>query len=155
NPVHADHAFDLLQGAHDRLQLGDVGTIEGEHVDRPPVVAGAAVGFADVDALAAERLPHGGQDAGPIGGGGPEHHRPVDLRLRIPGNFAATLGIGVEGLGTFAPVHGDAAPARDEADDLVAGERIAALGVAHEHVVDAGELDRAARPPRHLAHDGL
>ena len=52
----------------------------------------------------------------------------------------AALGIEIEALVAVAAVHGDAAAARDEADDRIAGQRLAALREAHEDVV------LAARP---------
>ena len=42
---------------------------------------------------------------------------------------------------------GDAATARDEAEDVVARQRVAALGVADEDVVDAVEPDAAVVAP--------
>ena len=117
---------------------------EREDVDRLAVVAGAAVRFADVDPLLAERVPDGGQDAGAVRG-----HRPgaaparLIFALRVPRDLDAALGIGVERLRAAAAVDRDAATARDEAEDVVAGQRIAALGVADEHVVDAVEADAA------------
>ena len=52
--LDGDDAFDLLQGLHHALQLLQVRAHEREDVHRAPVVAGAAVGLADVDALRAE-----------------------------------------------------------------------------------------------------
>ena len=47
-------------------------------------------------------------------------------------------------------VHGDPATHRDVADDRVAGDGRAALREAHEHVLDAGDVDADA-----IARDGL
>ena len=103
----------------------------------------------------AEGLAHGGQDAGLVRGGDRELHRAVDLGLRVPAHLDAALGVGVERLGAFAAVDGDAAAAGDEADDGVAGQRVTALGVAHQHVVDAADLDAGLVAPGDLAHELL
>ncbi len=79
----------------------------------------------------------GREDAGLVRGRDAELHRAVDLRLRVPADLHAALGIRVERLRALAAMNRDAAAARDEADDGVAGQRVTALGVAHEHVVDA------------------
>ena len=42
-------------------------------------------------------------------------------------------------------MHGNAAPARDIADDVVARHGVTALGQAHEHIVLALDDDAAAR----------
>ena len=126
---------------------------EREEVHRAPVVARAAVGLADVDPLGHERLPDVGEDARAVRGHDAELHAAVDPRLAVPGDLDAPLGVGVERLRAAAAVDGDAAPARDEAEDVVAGERVAALGVAHEHVVDPVDADRALVALDDLAHE--
>src|SRR5690606_29915829 len=114
------------------LQALQIGAEESEGVRGPAVVAGAAGGLADVDPELVEGLPHGGEDAGAIGGGDRDLHRAVDLRLRIPAHLDLALRIGLEGLLALAAVDRDPAAAGHEADDLVAGERVTALGEAHE-----------------------
>jgi hypothetical protein len=52
-------------------------------------------------------------------------------------------------------VHRDAAPARDEADDLVARQRVAALRVADEDVVDAVQNDARVVLAGDLADESL
>ena len=144
--LDGDDALDLLQRAHHVLQLREVRADEREDVDGAAVVAGAAVGLADVDALLAERLADGGEDAR---AGSRSSTRSCTGRLifafESQRDLDAALGIGVERLRAAAAVDGDAAAARDEAEDLVARQRVAALGVADEHVVDAVEADAAAR----------
>src|SRR5882672_3171760 len=56
-------ALHLLQGLHHALQLLQVLTDEREEVHGAPVVARAAVGLADVDALGHEALADVRQDA--------------------------------------------------------------------------------------------
>src|SRR6187431_139705 len=155
DPRHLDHAVHLLQGLHHVLQLAQVGAVEGEDVVRAAVVAGATVGFRDVDLFFAEGLAHGGQDAGLVGGGDRELHRAVDLGFRVPAHLDAAFGVGVEGLGAFTAVDGDPAAAGDEADDAVAGQRVAALGVAHQYVVDAADLDPGLVAAGDLAYEVL
>src|ERR1700742_242664 len=81
---HFDHAFDLRQGAHHRLQLRKVGTREGEDVAGAPVVPRAAVGLADVDLLRAECLSNVREDAWSVQGGALELDGPIDLGVRLP-----------------------------------------------------------------------
>ena len=51
-------------------------------------------------------------------------------------------------VGAVGAVHADAAATGDEADDLVAGHRRAAVGEPHEHVVEALDVDADAVGPR-------
>ena len=84
----------------------------------------------------------------------------VDLLLRL-------IPIGVEpavGLGGFfdidrhvaavARMNGDAVPAGDKADDLIAGQRVAALGKLDQTVVDAFHHDALAAFDAALCHHG-
>src|SRR6185369_419718 len=98
----------------------EIGTIEREHADGLAVVARPAVGFADVDALPAERLPYRRQDARAVGRRDAKLHGAIDLGLRIPGDFDPPLGIGVERLGAPSAVDRDASSPCDEPDDLIA-----------------------------------
>src|SRR5688500_7364053 len=117
DPGDFDDAGHFGKGAHHVLELAQVGAIEGENVAGAAVVTGAAVGFADVDALSAEGLTHHRQDAWLIGGGDAELYRAVDLGLGVPADLDAALGIGVERLHALAAMDRDAAAAGDEADD--------------------------------------
>src|SRR5688572_4506908 len=152
---HFDHAVHLGQRLHHALQLTQIATVEGEHVARAAVVAGATVAFADVDALGAERLADHRQNSGLVRGRDAQLHRAVDLRARIPLHVDPALRLGVEPLLALAPVHGDAAAAGDEADDGVTRQRVTALRVAHEHVVDAADLDAGRVAAGDLAHQLL
>src|SRR5262249_35432085 len=116
---------------------------EREHVDGAAVVARAAVRLADVDALRAEGLTDGREDARTVRRHDTELHAAIDLRLCIPADVDPALGIGVEGLRATTAMDRDAAAPRDEAEDVVTGQRIAALRVTDEHVVDAVEADAA------------
>ena len=66
------------------------------------------------------------------------------LLVAVPLDVDAALGIEVEALVAIAAVHGDAAAARDEADDRIARQRRAALREPHEDVLLAGDLDAAS-----------
>ena len=81
------------------------------------------------------------QDARLVGRHDLHADRPRLLELAVPLDLHAPIGILVDRLGAAERVHGDAAPARDEADDRIARQRRAALGEAHQHVVLAGDLD--------------
>src|SRR5690606_4611017 len=117
------------------------------------VVGGSTVGLGDVDVLLAEGLAHRRQNARLVVGGDAELHGPIDLGLGVPADLDAAFRIGVEGFDALAPVDGHAATARDEADDVVTRQRVTALGVAHQHVVDAGHRDAAAFAPAHAVDD--
>src|SRR6478735_4075167 len=141
DPRDLDHPVHLLQRLHHILQLTQIGTVEGEDVVRASVIPGATVGFGDVDLFFAEGLAHGGQDPRLIRGRDGQLDGAVDLGFRVPAHFDAALGVGIEGLAALTAVDGDAAAAGDEADDGVPGQRVTALGVADEHVVDAADFD--------------
>src|SRR5581483_7000785 len=93
--------------------------------------------------LRAEGLPHRREDARAVRRDDAQLHLAIDLRARVPRDLDAALGIGVERLRAAAPVNGETAPTRDEAEDVVARERIAAPRVANEHVVDAVQANAA------------
>src|SRR5690606_24841960 len=152
-PLHAP--VQLADRLHHVLELAQVGTVEGERVVGATVVAGATVRLADVHAVSAQRLAHGRQDPWLVRRGHADLHRAVDLRLAVPGDLDAPLGIRVEGFGTFAPVHRDAASPGDEPDDRVPGQRVTTAGVAHEDVVDPGDLEPRRRLPGDPPDDRL
>src|SRR4051812_31615847 len=147
------HALHLLKRPHHVLQLREIGAGEGEDVDGASVVTGAAVRLADVDALRAESMPNVGEDARAIGGHHSELHGAVDLGLGVPGDLDATLGIGIERFGASAAVNGDPAATRDESQDVVARQRIAAARVTNQHVIDAVQPNSALVALDHLAHE--
>src|SRR5580698_6985977 len=151
--LDGDDALDLLEGLHHALQLLQVLADEREEIHGSPVVAGAAVRLADVDALGHEALADVGEDARQVGRHDAELHAPVDPRLAVPRDLDAPLRIRVERLLTASPVDGHAAPARDEAEDVVAREGIATLGVTNEDVVDPVDADRPLVALHHLAHE--
>src|SRR5690606_20985809 len=85
-----------------------------------------------------------------------ERHGTIDRRAVAPVDGDAALWIRrVEHLGTIAPVYGDAPTARDEADDRIPRERIAALGVANELAVETVDANAIHVPPREPAHELL
>ena len=124
----------------------DVRDPEVEGLDRLLVLARRDVRRADVDARRSRSswspwraaradpptAPASGSCARTLGSGLPLH---VD----------APVGVELEDLGAIAQVHGHAAAARDEADDVVAGKRTAAAGEAHQHVGLAADADADSR----------
>lgn len=115
------HAVHLAERFHDTLELRQGAAMKGKRIVSATVVAGAAIRFGDVDVLRAERLAYRGENAGLVGRGDAELHRTVDLGFRIPGHIDAALWICIESLDAFTPVNGNATPASDEANDVVAG----------------------------------
>ena len=127
-----------------------------ERVDRAAILGRAAVGLVDVDALVGERLRDVREQAGLVGAQDLDRDLVLGLRVAVPLDVDAPLGIEIEPLVAIAAVHGDAAAARDEADDRIAGERRAALREPHEDVLLAGDLDSRRRlPARDLAEQRL
>src|SRR5262249_56019470 len=106
------------------------------------------------------------EQAGPVVGVHAHADAPGRRRARVPVDVDAPQRVELEGLLAVLRVDGDPAPARDVADDLVAGQRRAAAREAHQHVglaahADAGRgallaaaaeeapaLRRARPPPR-------
>ena len=62
----------------------------------------------------------------------------------VPRDFHSAFLIVVDGFGAGGGVDRDAATAGDEADDAVAGKRIAAASEADQHVIEIGDDDRVA-----------
>src|SRR6266511_2161414 len=149
------HAVDPLDGAHHGLELGEVADRDLE------VVHGAlarrhrpAARLRDVHAGLAEDVRDLREDARPVARDDAERDGALEVALHVPGDVDAPLGVDPEDLVARGGVDGDAAPARDEAHDRVAGHRVAAAAVADEDVLDAADPDAAGdRPPRDLAED--
>src|SRR5439155_22892734 len=95
----------------------------------------------------ADRLRHGGKEARAIDARHLHLDRPRRPLPVHPVHVDPPLRVALEHLRALERVHRDAAPARDEPRDALAGQRAAALPEAHEHVLDARDLDAALRLP--------
>ena len=72
-----------------------------------------------------------------IGSEDPQGDLPHELRILIPLDIHAACRIHVDGARASRMMDGDSAAARDETHDGLPRQRRAALGEAHEHVVDS------------------
>ena len=89
--------------------------------------SGADARGADVDVGARDRLRDLREHAGLVHRHGAHAHQARLRGLRLPLHVDAALGVEREGVLAVLHVHGDAATARDEADHVVARQRLAAV----------------------------
>src|SRR5438067_10173827 len=138
------HARNGADGAHHVVELLHVDDLDLEGRDGALLAVRARIRLQDVHAHVGERLAHASEQALAIVGADAEVDGALELAMHVPGDVDPPLGIGLQPLLAGARMHGDAAAARDEADDLVSRYRVAALGVADQHVVDAADAHAAA-----------
>ena len=136
-----DDAIDLLERPDDVLEMAQVAAQEAKCVGGAPIGPRAAGRLADVDAFGVEGFAHGGKNARTVGRRDAEFDGTIDLRFGVPRHVHLALRIGFEGLLAIATVNGDPATAGEKAHDLVARQRVAALGVADQDIVHAVEED--------------
>src|SRR5262245_27887292 len=138
--VHALDAADLL---HHRVQRLHVRHPQIEALRGRAVRVGGDAGGADVHARRRDGLGDLREQAGLVARAHPDAHLAGHVRALVPFHLDLALRIHAEGHATVARMHGDAAAARDEAHDLVAGQRYAAAPEAHHHVAVAVHADAA------------
>src|SRR5437899_9208740 len=148
-PAHAfdvDHVGNVPDRGHDSLELLQIRHFHHEVVDAAPVVGDRDFGLRDVPVLRGNGACDLRQQPGTVT---PDVHSDADrtgrrlVLLDVPFNVDQPLPI-EDALGhrqAVAGVDGEAAPAGDEADDLVTGERIATSGEANQQVVHAADAD--------------
>src|SRR5207253_2850591 len=101
------------------------------------------LGAGDVDAGGADRLRHRGEEARGVHAHDLELHRTEVAGDAVPRDRDPALRVALHDARALRRVDRDAAAAGDEADDLLAGKRIAATAEAHHHVIDAAHLHAA------------
>src|SRR5206468_1191114 len=155
HPRHLHHAPYPAEAPHDAVQLVEAAHHELEGVLRLAIAEGVHLGAGDVDAGRADRLRHGGEETRAIDARHLHLDRPRRLLPVHPMHVDPPLGLALQHFGALERMHGDAAPARDEARDALARQRAAALPEADEHVLDARHLHAALRLPPDQAQEPL
>src|SRR5437764_677944 len=155
HPRHLHHAPYPAEAPHDAVQLVEAAHHELEGVLRLAIAEGVHLGAGDVDAGRADRLRHGGEETRAIDARHLHLDRPRRLLPVHPMHVDPPLGPALQHFGALERMHGDAAPARDEARDALARQRAAALPEADEHVLDTRHLHAALRLPPDQAQEPL
>src|SRR5512133_1183723 len=144
------HPLDRL---HDVLQLLEIPDGHLELVDRTPGADGPADRLDDADPRVADHVRDGGQHARPVIRDDLQRGGAAYVRPGIPGDVDAPLAVEPHHLVAAGGVDGAPAPPRDEADDGVAGDGVAAAAEADEHVLDAADPDPLRGAPSHLPEE--
>src|SRR2546422_8760984 len=139
--LDVDDVSDFADAGDDVLELSEVGDFDDEVVDTAAVVGHRHLGLRDVAVARRDRARDFREEAGPVlADVDRDPDRPLARLLDVPFDVDEPLPV-QDALGdrqTVAGVHGEPAPARDEADDRIARKRIAASREPHQ-----GELDAA------------
>src|SRR4029077_1932549 len=146
---------DSLDVGEDALELFAVGNVQGHHDQGMQRLAGAFE-MADVGGGAADGAGHLGENAGAILGAYAQVHRESGLGGAGPFDGDAALGFveKIANVGAGGGVHGHAAAAGDVADDLIAGDGVAALGAMNHQVVVAANEDGGIVEAEHALDGG-
>ena len=123
------------------MQLIDVDDADFERVDGAVVVERAAVGLRDVEPLIVERLGKLRQNARLVGTHDLHRRWPCCFVVQIPLDFDPSFFGLFHRRRTGLGVDGDAATARDHADDWIASDGGTALAKAHQNIVFPGDAN--------------
>src|SRR5204863_1760766 len=135
HPLDVDDVGNVADRGHDVLQLGEVGHFDDEVVDAAAVVGDGDLGLRDVAVLSTDGSGDLGQQAGTVaadvdGDTDRALRRLLDVPLHV--DDALPIEHALRDRQAVARVDGQAATARDEAHDVIAGQRVAALREADE-----------------------
>src|SRR5438105_4959340 len=140
--LDVDDVPDVADGGHDVLELPEVGDLDDEVVDPTPVVGHRHLGLRDVAVARRDGARDLREEPGPV---------LADVDRDPDGSLAGLLDVPLDvdqplsiqhafGDGqAVARVHREAAPARDEADDRITGQWVAAPRESNEQVVDSAD----------------
>lgn len=134
-------ALEFLKGADDFLELVYIDDVDAEGVDGAVVFEGAAVGLGNVEALVVEGLGEKGEDAGFVGADDLNGGGAGGLVVEIPLSVDAALFGLLHGGSAVSGVDGDAATARDDADNGIAGDGRAAFAKANKDIAFSGDAN--------------
>src|SRR6185436_4222197 len=154
HPGDPHDAADAAQVLHHGVQLLEAADHQLERVLAFVVAGRMHLRAGDVDAGRADRLRHGGEQTRRVDARDLDVDRARHALRVLPLDVDAALRVRLLHFRAVAGVDGDAAAARDEARDALAGQRLAALREAHEDLaVEAGHPHGALRRPRDEAHE--
>ena len=127
--------------------MARIGQFEVEALMSDPIRTGMGGAAEHVHVMVGQHTGHIGEKAGPVEGLHHDRHdidrlavvdRPVPLHIDDARPFPDLQRVRVA---TVGPMHRHATASGDKADDLVARHGRAAPGEAHEHVVEAVDMD--------------
>src|SRR5882724_4602470 len=146
--LDVDDVPDVADGRDDVLELPEVGDLDDEVVDPAPVVGHRHLGLRDVAVAGRDRARDLGEEPRAVlADVDRDSNRPLARLLDVPLDVDQPLPV-QDALGdrqTVAGVHRETATPRDEADDRIAGKRIATPREPHEQVVDAADAHAVGR----------
>src|SRR5438093_4032847 len=142
--LDVDDVFDFADLGDDVLELAEIGDLDDEVVDAAPVVSHGDLGLRDVAVAGRDGARDLRQEPrsvlADVNG---DADRPLAGLLHVPLDVDQPLAV-QDALGdgqAIARVHREPAAARDEADDRITGQRIAAPREPHQQVVDTADPD--------------
>src|SRR5690242_8367792 len=143
--VHAldiEHAGNTFNASENVLQLLAVPHIESDF-DPCANIFSTTFKSPNVGARFADDASDGSEHSGPVFGDDAQSHREFSMRGAGPLDGDPPVGLvqQVFNVGAVLAVDGDPSAAGDVADDVVAGNRIAALGAIDHQVVVASHYD--------------
>src|SRR5690606_40372401 len=147
-PLDGAHAGDAPDRPHDLLEVGQVLDFDDEGAGHP-AFDGLDLRRADVGPGVRDRRRDLGEEAAAVVALDDEADEEAVARLGLPLDLDPPLRVvaQVEDVGAVGAMDRDPAAAGDVADDAVAGDRLAALGVPHHQVVEPLDADAAAAAP--------
>ena len=128
-----------MQRTCNELELIEIRTQKAKRIHRLAIFLRLAIGLGDVDSLLAKGLADGGQDARLVGSDNAQLHGAIDARIGVPRDLDTSLRIGIKSFDTAFAVNRESATTRHKSHDVVARQRVATLGMAHEHIFDAAQ----------------
>src|SRR5262249_48325615 len=141
----------FADGGEDGFELAAIDDFE-IYIDLGVKAVGAALKIVNVTAGVTDDGGDFGQEAGAVFGANQQLHEELGglaFATPFPGNRALGLVEEVLDVGTRGRVDGDAATARDIADDVVAGNRITTLGAIDEKVAVTFDDERSFAEAKH------
>src|ERR1700724_1838659 len=151
--LHTVHAGDFADIGEDGLELAAIGDFQAG-VDARIRTVGPAFQAVDVGAGAADYGCNFSQEAGAVACADHQLHLERGRSCAAPLDSDAPFGLVQQILDVRARpgVNGDAAPPRDVADDVVAGNGIAALRAIHQEIVIAFDDEGSLAKTQHALY---